>query len=188
MQATVARGDAQINSRLGRKWPRISRNRCLSERFQSFLPMRSCKIEFINFLRKVSNYQKASCVTFPRAQSASFLISTLNSHQGVLEGRDGSGQRLHSAEPDAERCFHSHPEGETSELMWRETVTCVSLFLSSQERSRGLNTQKAGLTSHRANKIILLYFIEETTHKSLDFLEACVIGLPQPGMEIRSQQ
>ena len=145
--------------------------------------MRSCKIGFINFLWKLFNYQKACCVSFPRAQSASFLISTLNSYHGVLEVRDCRGQRLHSAEPDVERSFHCHSEGETSELMWQETVGCFFLFLSSQEKSRSLNTQKVGLTSHRVNKIILLYFIKETTHKCLDFCEVCVIGLPNQGLK-----
>ena len=49
--------------------------------------MRRCKIGFINLLWKLSNSLLTCCVSFPRAQSASFLISILNSYQGVLEVR-----------------------------------------------------------------------------------------------------
>lgn len=74
-------------------WEKVAENQQEQMSLKDFraLPMRSCKIEFINFLRKVCNYQKASCVTFPRAQSASFLISTLNLPSGRVEGRDCSG-------------------------------------------------------------------------------------------------
>ena len=36
-------------------------------------------------LLKVFNYLKVSCASFSRVQSASFLISVLNSFQGVLK-------------------------------------------------------------------------------------------------------
>ena len=49
-----------------------------------------------NFLPKVCNYLKAFSAVFFRAQSASFLISTLNSFQGVLKvsGLSGRWQSL----------------------------------------------------------------------------------------------
>ena len=43
---------------------------------------------------KVSNYLKTSSGSFSRAQSASFLISTLNSFQGVLKVSSFSGHDL----------------------------------------------------------------------------------------------
>ena len=86
------RDDVQINSHLGRKWLRIRRNRCLSERFlEHFYPWEVVKIGFINFLWKLSNSLLTCCFSFPRAQSASFLNSILNSYQGVLDVRDCSG-------------------------------------------------------------------------------------------------
>ena len=47
-----------------------------------------------NLLLKVSNYLKVSSASFSRAQSASFLILTLNSFQEVLKVSSFSGHDL----------------------------------------------------------------------------------------------
>ena len=53
--------------------------------FSTFLDMRRCKNwAHKNLLLKISNYLKTCSASFPRAQSASLLISTLSSFQGVL--------------------------------------------------------------------------------------------------------
>ena len=61
-----------------------------------------------NLLLKVFNYLKASSANSSRAQSASFLISTLNSFQGVLKVSSFSGHDLISVEIDG-KCQLAEP-------------------------------------------------------------------------------
>ena len=70
-------------------------------------------------------YLKACTVSFPRAQSAAFLIPTLTSFQGV-----GKFSDFIPVEPGGEGHLSCHPEGEMSELIWLEIVRCFSFVLS----------------------------------------------------------
>ena len=75
-------------------------------KFSAFLVMkRGEKLGSEQFLLKMSDYLKACSATFSRAQNASFLISTLNSFQGVLKISKVNDQRLHSFRTRGQREF-----------------------------------------------------------------------------------
>ena len=129
--------------------------------FTAFLSMSiGKKLASQNFLQKVSTLWRPALSVFPEHRvPAAFLISTLSSFQGVLKFSD-----FIPVEPDGEGLLSCHPEGEMSELIWLEIVRCFSFVLSV---TRKIKRQKEtpGICFWRVNKVVLLYFIEEISHK-----------------------
>ena len=98
--------------------------------------MRRCKIGFINFLWKLSNSLLTCCVSFPRAQSASFLISILNSYQGGLEVRTAVSSDFILQNLIMKDVFIVILKEQRQSSCGEKLLDAFSLYLSSQERSR----------------------------------------------------
>ena len=98
--------------------------------------MRRCKIGFINFLWKLSNSLLTCCVSFPRAQSASFLISILNSYQGGLEVRTAVSSDFILQNLIMKDVFIVILKEKCQNSCGKKLLDAFFLFLSSQERAK----------------------------------------------------
>ena len=112
-----------IKDTLGRRLLIITSSRCLCSWLYCFSRYKRQETGFIKFAPEMIYYPKACTVSFPRAQSASFLIPTLTSFQGV-----GKFSDFIPVEPDGEWHLCCHTEGEMSECIWLETVRCFSFL------------------------------------------------------------
>ena len=119
------------------------------------------------FSGKLSNSLLVCCVSFPEHRVPLSWSPPWTSIRACWRPGNTMGNDFIPVEQDAKWQFSCHLKGEKSEFMWLE-IDALPLFLNSQEKSRISNTKIPGVSSYRVNKVILLYLIEEITHKILD--------------------